>query len=79
MVPVDLKIISCDEYSEILEKGGPAPGGVIGKHKNCPKNAVHAQQIANGTYLTKNYFTNYSTKLWCVNSYLSLISDLKVC
>ena len=64
MVPVGLKIISCDEYSEILKKGGPAPGGGIGKHKSCPKDAAHAQQLASGKYFSKNYFINYYIKFY---------------
>ena len=51
MVPCCLKIISCDEYSEILEdleENGPKLGGAIGKHKSCPKDAAHAHQLASG-------------------------------
>ena len=51
MVPCCLKIISCDEYSNILEdmeKNGPMLGGAIGKHECCPKNAAHAHQLASG-------------------------------
>ena len=51
MVPCCLKIISCDEYSEILEdleENGPRLGGAIGKHKSCPKDAAQAHQLASG-------------------------------
>ena len=51
LVPCCLKIISCDEYSNILEdmeKNGPMLGGAIGKHENCPKDAAHAHQLATG-------------------------------
>ena len=51
MVPCCLKIISCDEYFEIiedLEENGPMFGGAIGKHISCPKDAAQAQQLASG-------------------------------
>ena len=64
MVPCCLEIISCDEYSEILEdleENGPKPGGAIGKHKSCPKDAAHAHQLASGKQFSKNSSMDYST------------------
>ena len=51
LVPCCLKIISCDEYSNILEdmeKNGPMLGGAIGKHHFCPRDAAHAHELVSG-------------------------------
>ena len=72
MVPCCLKIISCDEYLEILEDleaNGPMFGGAIGKHISCPKDAAQAQQLASGKQFYKNYIIEYSTELLHIRIY----------
>jgi len=47
-VPCCFEKISCEEHDRLLEEQkehGPPPGGAMGKHHFCPRDAAHAHQL----------------------------------